>query len=427
MKHLYKIVFLISVILLFLFLHNFYHSTIDEGLAGSPIPTESEFMKTENIKNIASIYNGVADTADIVTRITSDDFSKLSHIMNNQEDTAQSNEVVLTSAKNLNIKDKMYYDVLYNDKRFCIPGPIDYPKIISDLRSKMVSEANMGKIRLNVEPFASLYNVINADHINYVVDTLYSNNSLIPGQSLISQNGKYTFIYQTDGNFCIYKNNAMPALWALNMSPQNIPWPMPAGKITLYQDGNLCAAGPDNKSFWCSSSTQWAGGKGPFKLVMQNNGNAVILDSTNAIIWQTNTGTGINIDTTDSDTTNGEPSSITAEPDLSYAKLQKIKRMNIAQCDYSDIIDNEEKYRTPGTYNNQCRVNLLRCLMLHDPKHNLNATNDSRTQCIKSIVYCGNVDYAKPLAYYNISTPQKENESKQYMQNSMKVDLTKHC
>jgi hypothetical protein len=112
---------------------------------------------------------------------------------------------------------------------------------------------------------------------------LQANQSLTPNQSLTSTSGRYTFIYQTDGNLVLYKNylyKPIKALWASNTGGQ------PAGKCVMQVDGNLVVYDPSSHALWASGTWHDANSH----LIVQDDGNVVIYAINGAAIWATNTG-----------------------------------------------------------------------------------------------------------------------------------------
>jgi hypothetical protein len=100
------------------------------------------------------------------------------------------------------------------------------------------------------------------------------------GNSLLSDDGVFTLVVQSDGNVVIYGCKAFTATWATNTSGTN------QRVLAMQGDGNLVLY--DNwVAKWASNSG--GKGKGPYSLSMQNDGNLVIFGST-GVIWATNTG-----------------------------------------------------------------------------------------------------------------------------------------
>jgi hypothetical protein len=106
-------------------------------------------------------------------------------------------------------------------------------------------------------------------------------------QYLLSLNGLFTLVYQSDGNLVLYKNymanncgtRDSRALWASNT------YGRPAQVCIMQGDGNLVIYGPDGEYIWDTATDGQPGSR----LVMQDDGNAVIYRSDGAPIWATNT------------------------------------------------------------------------------------------------------------------------------------------
>jgi len=109
-----------------------------------------------------------------------------------------------------------------------------------------------------------------------VVNELRSGETLVPFQKLTSTDGRFSFLFQADGNVVLYFG-ATP-LWASNtMNGRGLTLRMESG-------GNLALYDAANAVVWSSGT----GGNPGAKLVLQNDGNAVIFDGATPL-WSTNT------------------------------------------------------------------------------------------------------------------------------------------
>jgi len=107
---------------------------------------------------------------------------------------------------------------------------------------------------------------------------------LLPGQALVSRNGSFKLIYQTDGNLVLYRSNGA-VLWASNTAGR------PAGRFCMQDDGNIVVYDPGGAPLWAASHN---GGKcGPQYrssiLDMQDDGNLVVYASNRAVLWASGT------------------------------------------------------------------------------------------------------------------------------------------
>jgi hypothetical protein len=102
---------------------------------------------------------------------------------------------------------------------------------------------------------------------------------LTPGQFLKSPNGQFQVIYQTDGNFVVYRTRDKHPLWASNTNGQ------PAWRCYMQGDGNLVAYKSQGQPVWASNTD----GKGNCQLIMQDDGNLVIYTSGHSPVWSTGT------------------------------------------------------------------------------------------------------------------------------------------
>ena len=108
-------------------------------------------------------------------------------------------------------------------------------------------------------------------------DDMQPGEVLYPGQSISSASGRYTFVYQADGNLVLYGPGG--ALWASNTNGQ------PVGVTIMQGDGNLVIYGPNAVYVWDSSTHNHPGAR----LVVQDDGNVVIYAPDGTALWATNT------------------------------------------------------------------------------------------------------------------------------------------
>ena len=137
------------------------------------------------------------------------------------------------------------------------------------------------------QPSPFVFSNIQSDHSISVVsaqdpvlpppptDTLPAGNQLNPGQSIISGDGRFTAVMQTDGNFVVYGPSG--ALWSSRTST-------PASFIALQGDGNLVVYDSSGVALW-STATEPSSGD---RLVMQSDGN-LVLYSGGQVLWASNT------------------------------------------------------------------------------------------------------------------------------------------
>lgn len=126
----------------------------------------------------------------------------------------------------------------------------------------------------NITGLAVSYMSSNAKPIE---NTLGSGQTLSKGQSIWSNDRRFQFIYQTDGNIVLYGNGG--AIWNSNT------YGVASTRLTMQNDGNLVLY-DTNVARWYSG---WVAGITSASLVMQDDGNAVIFRS-NGSTWATNTG-----------------------------------------------------------------------------------------------------------------------------------------
>ncbi len=108
---------------------------------------------------------------------------------------------------------------------------------------------------------------------------LFSGESLSPGQSVLSADGRFRFTYQWDGNLVLYQGGA--ALWNSGTAGRS------AGRTVMQPDGNLVVYDAGGRAAWWSGTNGLSGSW----LAVQNDGNAVIYTRGSPFYspWATNT------------------------------------------------------------------------------------------------------------------------------------------
>jgi len=108
---------------------------------------------------------------------------------------------------------------------------------------------------------------------------------LLPGECLVSPNGKYSFCFEGDGNTVVYSQDS--PLWKSNTTTQ-LPINLYINDIT----GQLAAQKDDSdySVFWKNIEDEHAPESGaPFTAVIKDDGNFVVTRGDGAVIWSTNT------------------------------------------------------------------------------------------------------------------------------------------
>ena len=75
-------------------------------------------------------------------------------------------------------------------------------------------------------------------------DRLIPGQQLNPNDKLLSANGRYELIMQTDGNLVLYPQPSGSAVWASNT------WNTPVTHAIMQTDGNLVCYDPAGKAHW---------------------------------------------------------------------------------------------------------------------------------------------------------------------------------
>ena len=104
------------------------------------------------------------------------------------------------------------------------------------------------------------------------------------GDYLLSANGRYQLIFQTDGNLVEYDlgQSGHPALWASHTTFGDTCWGCGQGQIARMQtDGNFVIYDSSNHALFATNTV----GSG-YELIIGNNSNVVIDNSGGGIVWQ---------------------------------------------------------------------------------------------------------------------------------------------
>lgn len=105
--------------------------------------------------------------------------------------------------------------------------------------------------------------------------TLNTGESLFPGQYLISPNGQFKAVQQSDRNFVLYNNSSGTPLWASNTFGAANSY------IVMQYDCNLIIYGSNSLPIWSSFTAPGSS----CRLVVQDDGNLVIYRGDNVPVW----------------------------------------------------------------------------------------------------------------------------------------------
>jgi hypothetical protein len=119
--------------------------------------------------------------------------------------------------------------------------------------------------------------------VAFGADRLLPGQSLGVGESLTSNNGEFTLVYQSDGNvvlYAYYGQGRQEAMWSSDTRGQ-IP-----GRFVMQDDGNLVIyRGGDNWHVFATNTYVRQS-----RLILQDDGNLVIYpQGSNHALWATNT------------------------------------------------------------------------------------------------------------------------------------------
>lgn len=110
-------------------------------------------------------------------------------------------------------------------------------------------------------------------------DTLNVNQVMYRNQYLMSPDGNFVLIFQSDGNLVLFGHRYQP-LWASNTAGQ------PGNHVVLQPDGNLVMYSAGGQPIWYNGMNGTAG----TRVVVQADGNLVEYNAAGQAAWHTNTG-----------------------------------------------------------------------------------------------------------------------------------------
>jgi hypothetical protein len=97
---------------------------------------------------------------------------------------------------------------------------------------------------------------------------------MAPGASVLSHNGQYWLVYQTDGNLVLYDTARNP-LWSSGTAGTS------PGRVVMQDDGNLVIYDASGAPVWASNTP----GNAAARAVVQDDGNVVVYDSGWQPLW----------------------------------------------------------------------------------------------------------------------------------------------
>jgi|SRR5579859_7192136 len=112
-----------------------------------------------------------------------------------------------------------------------------------------------------------------------VRDRLYQGETLTPGQSLTSSDGRFNLKLQDDGNLVLYDPHSRP-LWESGTAGHP-----DVSSLTMEPDGYLILRENTSQEYWRSSST---GGASHPTFLVQSDGNLVLLSDDEKPYWHSN-------------------------------------------------------------------------------------------------------------------------------------------
>lgn len=127
------------------------------------------------------------------------------------------------------------------------------------------------------QPLWSTNSVFVPGGLNRVTETVFTAQAILPGQQLLTANGRYRAVFQGDGNFVIYSPTR--AIWASGTENRG------GARLVLQGDGNLVIYTIDGRPLWASGTNN----RGANRMIMQADGNMVMYTGNERAVWSTNT------------------------------------------------------------------------------------------------------------------------------------------
>jgi hypothetical protein len=106
-------------------------------------------------------------------------------------------------------------------------------------------------------------------------DTLQPGGHLLPGQALLSSNGRYRLVYQGDGNLVLYDDIERSASWSSGTAG------LSTGQVVMQTDGNFVIYDGSSRPRWMSGTAPNAN----TRLVLQSDGNLVVYTPDGRAPW----------------------------------------------------------------------------------------------------------------------------------------------
>jgi hypothetical protein len=163
-------------------------------------------------------------------------------------------------------------------------GVIDYPPNVGKNQAQTPKRASdMQRDFAGAAAWASAIPVFNGGYEEYTFltiersgDFLLSGQSLFANRSIVSPDGRFKLLQQTDGNLVLYRSDGL-VLWAINRYGGT--------RAYMQNDGNLVVYDNNWNAVWASNTNGYWGSY----LRVQNDGNLVIYTPGGAAVWSTGT------------------------------------------------------------------------------------------------------------------------------------------
>lgn len=118
------------------------------------------------------------------------------------------------------------------------------------------------------------------------VSSVFAKNGLSAElKELRSEDGRFRFVVEDDGSLVLYMDS--DAIWAIYAMSACAAHPDERAKLVLQNDGNMVVLLDTRGCIWSSNTANT--GPTPFRLTMQNDGNCALYDGRGTERWCTRT------------------------------------------------------------------------------------------------------------------------------------------
>jgi hypothetical protein len=241
----------------------------------------------------------------------------------------------------------------------------------------------------------------------HAADSLTANQQFTQNQYLASDNGKFRFYMQGDGNLVLRDWATRNSLWSSGTHGKG------GIRVKLQSDGNLVMRNNSGRAVWSSKTAK----SGASRLAMQDDGNLVLYTSSGKAVWATDTAV---------DSSSGSGGGSSNDNDQMVNVLKQVRSLKgTIVLDWDNTIDIDSDYTVGKTaslwLNAFAEANVDAWLVTG------NGNNSRIESAVLASVSSANDTYWKYLlrnkAYYGESTGNKEDKYELIVGNRDKAEF----